>query len=516
MSVLQVTFFLISLLLSFLFFLYGFNLYYLLNAGRRYKLPDLAGIQAELPSVSIQLPIYNEKYVVRRLVVACARMAEVYGKDRARLLLLDDSDDDTLQEVDAVVAEFAAQGFQIEILRRAHRQGFKAGALQAALERTPEDFIAIFDADFRPPADFLNRILPYFVQDESLGIVQGRWRHLNRDYNLITQAAAIAIDIHFIIEQPGRYAEGLFQNFNGSGGVLRKKAILESGGWQSDTLAEDLDLSYRMQLQGFRVLYLKDLEIPAEIPPTIPSFKQQQGRWAFGSLQTAKKILPGLLRQPEIEVKKRLQAFIHMTGYLLNPLMTISFVLASLATVLNLNSGDASQANFPALSGNLLLSAAALVEYSLARMTWPLLLLLIVLCTIAPWVSSVMTLRFEKRPVSQNLAGLLVLLLLGFGISLNNTLEAGKALFTKQTGEFTRTPKYADLQGKAAWRDSSYQVAFKPVSFLELAFAFVGVFASVNAFLRGNYFVLLILIPFTVSYFFISVMAFLQARPGKI
>ena len=516
MSGLEVVFFLLSLFLSLLFFLYGFNIYYLLNAGRHYKPPTLTGFHAELPPVSIQLPIYNEKYVVRRLVVACAHMAEVYGKNKVRLIILDDSDDDTIQEVDNVVAEFDAQGFQIEVIRRTNRQGFKAGALQAALEKTPEEYIAIFDADFRPPADYLNRILPYFVQDKHLGIVQGRWRHLNRDYNLITQAAAIAIDIHFIIEQPGRYAEGLFQNFNGSGGVLRKKAIQEAGGWQSDTLAEDLDLSYRMQLRGFGILYLKDLDCPAEIPPTIPSLKQQQGRWACGSLQTAKKILPDLLRKPEIDFKKRLQAFIHMTGYILGPLMTISFVLVSLATFLNVDINYFSWTEIPSLSSGILQSTAAIAGFSVTRISWIIMFLLIVFCTIAPWVSSVSTLRFEKRPVSQELGSLLVLILLGFGISLNTTLEAGKALFTNRTGEFTRTPKYADLQNKAAWQASSYQVAFKPISLLELAFAFVGTFAIGLAFRNGNILALVILIPFTVSYFFVSIMTILQTRTRTI
>jgi cellulose synthase/poly-beta-1,6-N-acetylglucosamine synthase-like glycosyltransferase len=217
----QSIFFFLSLILTLLFFLYGFNHYYLLNAARHYSAPILKEASDNRPSVSIHLPIYNEKYVVRRVLAACTRMAKAYGIDRVNILILDDSDDDTVSEIDKIVDEYLNKDFHIEVVRRGNRQGFKAGALQAALEKTPEDFIAIFDADFAPPADFLLRTLPYFIQDECLGIVQSNWGHLNRDFNFLTKATAILMDIHFIIEQAGRYAAGLFQNFIGSCGVLR-------------------------------------------------------------------------------------------------------------------------------------------------------------------------------------------------------------------------------------------------------------------------------------------------------
>jgi cellulose synthase/poly-beta-1,6-N-acetylglucosamine synthase-like glycosyltransferase len=511
-----IAFFILSLVLTLFFFLYGFNHYYLLNAARRYAPPPLKESTDNPPSVSIHLPIYNEKYVVRRLVAACTLMAESYGVERVRILILDDSNDDTIPEVDSVADDYEKKGFRIEVVRRGNRQGFKAGALQAALDKTPDEFIAIFDADFIPPADFLNRTLPHFVQDEHLGIVQSRWYHLNRDYNTLTRAIAIAIDIHFIIEQTGRYADGLFQNFNGSGGVLRKKAILEAGGWQADTLAEDLDLSYRMQLLGYRVLYLKDLKSPGEIPPTIPSFKKQQGRWACGSLQTAKKILPHLLRKPELGVKKRLQAFIHLTGYIIHPLMTISFLLTCLATILSLNGSLTHQAyiSYPA-SGSLEF-AGAIAAFSLQSATWMFLGPLIILCTIAPWISSISTLKVEKLSIFRNLSSLLVLVLLGFGVSLSNTLEAGKALFSNRTWEFTRTPKYADLQNKEGWRARKYQIPLDPIWTLELAFACTGAVAIGFAIWHSNYSVLLILIPFTIAYFFVCFLTVLQSGRRKI
>src|SRR5512136_2187819 len=276
----QSLFFIFSLILTLLFFVYGFNYYYLLLAARRYHSPAMPERSMTRPAVSIQLPIYNEKYVVRRVVAACAEMANAYGVEKVRLLILDDSDDDTVQEIDEVLEEYKKKNYRMGVLRRPNRVGFKAGALQAALDNTQEEFIAIFDADFIPPADFLLQTMPYFSQNESVAIVQSRWSSVNKDYNLLTQAISHAIDVHFLIEQPGRFAAGIFQNFNGSGGVLRKKAILEAGGWLADTLAEDLDLSYRMQTLGYRILYLRDLVCPGEIPPTIPNIKQQQSRWA--------------------------------------------------------------------------------------------------------------------------------------------------------------------------------------------------------------------------------------------
>ena len=512
----QLLFFVLSVALTLFFFIYGFNHYYLLNASRRYVPPELPAAPENLPAVSVQLPIYNEKYVIRRLVAACARMVASYGIDKVKILILDDSTDDTVEVVNRIAAEYAGKGFHIEVFHRDNRQGFKAGALEAALEKTPEEFIAIFDADFTPEPDFLNRTLPYFLQDEKLGIVQSRWCHLNRDYNLLTSAAAIAIDIHFTIEQTGRFAYGLFQNFNGSGGVLRKKAILEAGNWQADTLAEDLDLSYRMQLLDYKVVYLKDLDSPAEIPSTVPSFKQQQGRWANGSLRTAKKILPSLFRKDGIAFKKRLQAFIHLTGYIIHPLMTISFILTCISTFFNINNTVAAEAGYIFGTFGVLRSASAVALFSFQKVTWMVLGPVIVLCTIAPWVSSISTLRVEKHPFARNLAGLFILLLLGFGISLNNTFEAGKALFSNRSWEFTRTPKYADLQNKTVWRTKKYQIALNPIWILEMIFAFTGAIAIVFALSHSNFSVLLILLPFTIAYFFIFSQTVLQSWRAKV
>jgi cellulose synthase/poly-beta-1,6-N-acetylglucosamine synthase-like glycosyltransferase len=513
--IIQILFFILSLALSLLFFLYGFNQYYLLNASRHYAPPALKEASGNLPSVSIHLPIYNEKYVVRRLVTACTRMAEAYGIEKVSILILDDSDDDTVNEVDALADEYARKDFQIEVVRRGSRQGFKAGALQVALNKTPEEFIAIFDADFVPPADFLLHSIPYFVQDERLGVVQSRWTHLNRDSNLLTKAISILIDIHFVIEQTGRYAAGCFQNFNGSGGVLRKKAILEAGGWQADTLAEDLDLSYRMQMHGYRLLYLKDLQSPGEIPPTIPSFKVQQGRWTCGSLSSARKILPALLSNRRIGIKQRLQAFIHLTGYMIHPLMVISFVITCIATFLELNNPHIVQVNtLLPVAGNLVVVSATTIS-TLRNLTWVFLSPFIALCMLAPWISSVSTIRTQKLSLAHNLASLLVLFLLGFGLSLNDTRDACRALFTNRNWEFGRTPKYANLQNKQDWKLMRYQIPLDSLWIGELAFAILGSLAIGSAVQQSNFTSLLILVPFTAGYVFVFVLTILQSRGGK-
>jgi cellulose synthase/poly-beta-1,6-N-acetylglucosamine synthase-like glycosyltransferase len=498
---LEVLFYAFSLILTLVFFLYGFNHYFLLNASRKYKIPPLPARSPILPTVSIQLPVYNERYVIRRLVSACAAMAEAYQIDKVKILVLDDSDDDTLLEVDKIVEEFRKKSFDIEVQRREDRSGFKAGALQAALRKTGEEYIAIFDADFIPPADFLLRTIPYFEQDERLGIVQSRWTHLNRDFNLLTKALSLGIDVHFFIEQTGRYASGCFQNFNGSGGVLRTKAVLEAGGWCADTLAEDLDLSYQMQRFGYRILYLRDLECPGEIPPTIPSFKLQQGRWACGSLRNARKILPTLLQDRKIGIKERTQAFIHLTGYMIHPLMVISFVLSCLTVLLDVQ-------NLPAAPGTGLI-------HSLQTLSWVVMLPLLILCTLAPWISLGSTLRLQNLPLLRNLSTLLAIILLSLGISLSNMREAGKALFSNRNWEFKRTPKYADLNNRQEWRSRRYQISIDPLWMAELLFTLVGMVSIGMAIHVSNYSVLMILVPFTISYAIVLWLTLQQSRKSN-
>jgi cellulose synthase/poly-beta-1,6-N-acetylglucosamine synthase-like glycosyltransferase len=509
---LQIFFIGLSMVITLLFFIYGFNHYFLLYSTRRYKAPVRVENAHSRPAVSIHLPVYNEKYVIRRLLAACAQMAEDYEKERVCITIIDDSEDDSVEVVDEVARDYQAQGYRVEVLRRHCRQGFKAGALQAALEATRDEFIAIFDADFIPAPDFLTRSIPFFVADDRLGILQGRWTHINRDYNSLTTAIAIGIDVHFLIEQAGRYAAGCFQNFNGSGGVLRKRAIQEAGGWQADTLAEDLDASYRIQLKGYHFMYLSDLQSPGEIPPTVPSFKKQQGRWANGSLRTARKVLPSIITNPEYSFKKRMQAFIHLTGYMVHPLMFISFTLTVAATLLRVNSfrlADVGQVlqyttNPETLRGNGL--------FFLGTVAWILLGAMILFCTIATWVTPVVSLKIQNLSLARNFSSLLILFLLGFGISMSNTIEAGKALLTKRNWAFKRTPKYAVSTRKEEWRSKRYQVPLDRTAFLELPLVLLGVFAMGFAICHANFVVLVILVPYTLAYAFVFFLTVWQSQ----
>jgi len=503
----------ISITLTLFFFVYGFNHYYLLNAARRYKIPGLpVDLVAQRPQVAVHLPVYNEKYVIHRLVSACTRMAEVYGIDRVRIVILDDSDDDTGDAIDQEVVDHRMRGFPVEVLRRDNRQEYKAGALQAALDRTEEEFIAVFDADCIPTPEFLVRSMPYFLQDEHLGIIQSRWTHTNRNYNVLTEAIATGIDVHFLIEQAGRYAAGCLQNFNGTGGILRVKALRQAGGWQADTLAEDLDASYRIQMQGYGLLYLRDLHSPGEVPPTVPSYRKQQGRWACGSLQTAKKLLPDLLSNRKFGLKQRLEAFIHLTAYLVHPLMLSSFLLACLSTLLRVDvfRVDTILANLRSSVTAGMVTAPA--SFSPRYLMWSLAGLLIVLCTIAAWIPPLVALKTQQLPWWRKISSTIILYFLGCGVSLNNTIEAGKALLTRRSWAFRRTPKYAVQYGKDKWSDKRYQISLDFICLIELAFVCLGLSSIAYSISNSNFGILVILIPFTAAYTFVFLLTILQSR----
>jgi cellulose synthase/poly-beta-1,6-N-acetylglucosamine synthase-like glycosyltransferase len=509
----QIVFLVLSILLTFLFFLYGFNHYFMLGVMHRYKVPKISPSMADKhPYVSIQLPIFNERYVIRRLVEACAHMVEQYGIDHAEIFILDDSTDDSVKIVDQVVHEFRQKNITINVQRRPNRSGYKAGALQLALENTQADFIAIFDADYIPRSDFLVRTVPYLLQDDNLAIVQSRWTHLNRNFNRVTSAVAIGIDVHFMVEQTGRYASHCFQNFNGSGGVLRRNALVEAGGWQSDTLAEDLDASYRIQMKGYRVLYLRDLTSPGEVPPTVPSFKKQQARWANGSLRTARKLLPSILPNPKFKLYQRIEAFIHLTGYMLHPMMYISFLLASFGTIFEVDTFLVHSHMLTPLGGAFASFDPALAN-RIHNLTWGMLDVMIIFSMVAAWLSPVISLKLQNISIRKNTLGLLVLFLLGSGISISNTIEAVKALLTNRQWEFKRTPKYAITRENQGWQTQRYQVPLDFVFLLELASVVLGVIATVIALMHAYFWVLVILIPYTASYIFIAILTFHQSRP---
>jgi len=264
----------------------------------------------EWPRVTVQLPVFNERRVVERLIAAAGDLD--YPRDRLEIQVLDDSTDDTRERVDRAVARLRERGLEVRVLRRGDRHGYKAGALAAGLAAARGEWIAVFDADFVPARDFLRRLVPH-AADPAVGLVQARWGHLNRDHSLLTAAQAVMLDAHFRIEQRSRMAAGLFFSFNGTAGLWRRACIEDAGGWSHDTLTEDLDLSYRAQLRGWRFVYDDGVEAPAELPADIDAFLVQQRRWAKGSIQTARKILPLVWRAP-LAARQRFEAAAHLLG----------------------------------------------------------------------------------------------------------------------------------------------------------------------------------------------------------
>ncbi len=386
------------------------------------------------PRVTVQLPVFNERYTVKRLVDAVVRLD--YPRDRLEIQVLDDSTDATTAIACRLVAHYRAQGVDIHLLHRTNRTGFKAGALAEGLESATGELIAVFDADFVPNADWLRRTVPAF-RDPKLGCLQTRWGHLNRDYNRLTRAQALGIDGHFVIEQTARASTGLFLNFNGTAGLWRRACIEDAGGWQADTLTEDLDLSYRAQLRGWRIGYLPEVVVPAELPAQLDAFKRQQFRWAKGSLQTACKLAPKMW-QADIPWRTRVAGLIHLTSYAVHPLMLLTLLLA-------LPVGYWAGSMLRIFPWFTVAAVGPPLLYALARTSH--------------------TPRLRDR-----LRVLPLLTLLGFGISLNNSVAAFQAV-TRRGTPFRRTPKFNLRDREGSWADSVYALPRNPVVWGELALA---------------------------------------------
>ena len=405
------------------------------------------------PAVTVQLPIYNERHVIERLIDACAR--QDYPHDSLQIQVLDDSDDETCGIVDRRVAFWQAHGRDIQVVRRNNRSGYKAGALAYALPLARGHFIAIFDADFQPPPDFLRRTIPHFLAPgaEHIGFVQGRWDHLNRDYSLLTHSQALALDGHFAIEQDARQAAGYMLGFNGSAGVWRRACIEDPavGGWQQDTLCEDLDLSYRAQLGGWKPVYLNDVTAAAEIPPQLNAYKRQQFRWAKGSIQTLRK-LGGRVWCSDRPLIVRLSATVHLGNYLIHPMLLL--LLLTIPPMLLLGAQPISPVPLIGMTsfGPPLLYAAAQVK--LHRRTW-----------LHHW------------------AYLPILTLMGMGVCFSNTLAVWEGWRTRG-GAFQRTPKFRVENAGDTWRSSTYRLPMDRVMMGEL---FMMVYAFLAAALLARH-----------------------------
>jgi len=379
------------------------------------------GGEHDLPFVTTQIPIYNELNVAERIITAVA--AFDYPAGRHEIQVLDDSTDETRDIVARKVKALRERGVSIEHITRSDRKGFKAGALRYGMARAKGDLLAIFDADFVPTRDFLKKAVPYFVLDGGLGLVQARWSHLNADKSLITKLQTIGINGHFMVEQSARNWNGLLMNFNGTAGILRKSAIQEAGNWQDDTLTEDMDLSYRMQLAGWKCRYLVDLMAPAEVPENINAFKSQQFRWAKGSIQTAIKLLPAVWRS-EFSFFCKLQATFHMTHYMIHPLMAYLAVMAPILLI-------TTRIEIPATAFIIFAIVLLVASTGPSRLYW-----------------------IAERCVSEGLPRKMILLPLlisfGCGLAISNTRAVIEALLGKKS-DFIRTPKHGN-SGKKHYR----------------------------------------------------------------
>lgn len=367
----------------------------------------------KLPPVTIQLPLYNERYVLERLIDEVVKME--YPRELLQIQVLDDSTDDTHQFAEALCERYRNIGHNIEYKHRTNREGFKAGALQEGLETATGEFVAVFDADFLPPVDFLTRTIHHF-SDPKVGVVQTRWTYLNSDFNFLTEVQKVLLDGHFILEHGARSRAGYYFNFNGTAGILRKTMIADAGGWQHDTLTEDSDLSYRAQVKGWKFVYVPSVECPSELPVEMHGFQVQQFRWAKGLTQCAKKLLPALYKA-DIPFRVKAEAFMHLTPNISYPLMVIVSALMLPVMIVRFYMG-----------------------------AWEMVLLDFPLIVASFWSLSAFYLiaQRELHPNSwkRSIWFLPMLMAVGVGLTLNNTRAVLEALFGVQSG-FVRTPKYA-------------------------------------------------------------------------
>lgn len=457
-----------------LLFIYGLNFFYLTCLAWKRRDEHLRPPPMSVwPRVTVQLPIYNELYVAERLIEAAARLD--YPAHLLEIQVLDDSTDETAQVVRSAVERLRRRGVEIYHLHRQIRNGFKAGALANGLLTARGEFLALFDADFIPPTDFLKRTLPHF-QNPRLAFIQTRWGHVNRDYSFLTVLQSLTIDAHFMVEQFARGHAGYWFNFNGTAGVWRRAALEDAGGWTADTLTEDLDLSYRAFLRGWQALYLRDIEVPAEVPVNFSAYRKQQHRWARGSLECALKLLPHVWNAPVL-VSKKIQATLHLTGYGVHILL---FALAFLYPIVLVLSQ-----RYPALIS---LFGIAFIFNATA---------------FAPTLFFVIAQQQLGRRWWQALPAILFATALGAGMMVN-TMRAGLEIFFKPNPVYERTPKFGIEHKKQDWLRRRYQLNLDPIVFFEIALALVNVGTATFAIRLNNWSIAVYALLFSIGLLFTS------------
>ncbi len=465
MESLILIFYFLSLCVLFAFGIHGLVMLYYYHKTQDVQHNDEV-LPAELPVVTIQLPFYNELYVIERLIESVCKIK--YPKDKLEIQVLDDSTDETTQIAQNLVKRFTDEGFDIKYIHRINRQGYKAGALKYGLDFARGQYVAIFDADFIPNEDFLLKTIPYF-KNSNIGMVQTRWEHLNEDYSVLTRTQALSLDGHFVIEQQVRNKAGFFINFNGTAGIWRKETIYDAGNWQADTLTEDLDLSYRAQLKGWKFIYLNDVTSPAELPADINSLKTQQFRWTKGAVETAKKILPMVFKS-DLPLKVKLESLVHLSSNIVFPFIVL-VALLNVPIVIIKNKVEGLDDIYSMMSIFVVASISTFLFYTFAQkqinMDWRKRLLLF--------------------PVY--LAG-------SMGMAINNSKAVFEALLNKKSG-FVRTPKFKIDDKGGDWKKKKYvQKKISGTVFLELFLALyylIGIGVSV-------YFMEIAAIPFQLLF----------------
>ncbi|MDQ3948145.1 MAG: glycosyltransferase [Thermoproteota archaeon] len=470
---------------------YTLNFYYLAyhsrnNIRHERKRRQRVDLPTTLPVVTIQLPMYNEKYVVRRLIDAVCQMD--YPKDRLQIQVLDDSDDDTVDLIRSIVDEYRFKGFDIVHVRRKDRTGYKAGALKEGIKYAKGEFVAIFDADFIPPTWFLKSAIGHFYADPKLGLVQCKWGHVNENYSSLTEAQAVLLDLHFLIEQKAKSLTRLYMNFNGTAGIWRTSCINEAGGWHTSTLVEDLDLSYRVQMKGWRCLFLEDVVVDAELPVQMNAAKRQQFRWAKGSIQLALKLLSDVMLRRNIPIETKTQAFIQLTRHTINPLFLVQFLI------------------FPMLLA---------MDFELYTVSWAPLISILMYVIMGPGgYLIIINKTWSGEKWREKAQQFFFLMFYSTGLSVNNTVAVFDAVFGRKN-EFLRTPKFGVINKSDNWKNKEYVLPFTKTTLLEMFFAIYGCMAVFVSIFTGNsLFAPMIAIP-TIGFIYVAYLSIVHSSFRK-